>query len=72
MPTNQSGRTLLLRRSKDDLTRMKEIENIAPKREGGGERGERLKNSYLVIMARCGGLMHAPMNSTTFSWRVFR
>lgn len=39
LPRNQSGRTLLLRRSKDDLTRMKEIENIAPKREGGGREG---------------------------------
>lgn len=39
LPRNQSGRTLLLRRSKDDLTRMKEIENIASKREGGGREG---------------------------------
>lgn len=27
---------------------------------------------YLVMMARCGGLMQAPMKSTTFSCRVCR
>ena len=51
-----------------------QIDNILPPKKGsfGGAHGSAHQVTNLVMMARCGGCMQAPMKRTTFSWRVCR